>query len=86
MKILVVEDEIALRETIISYLEDESYRCEHADTVEMGNEKLNLYEYDCMLVDIGLPDGNGLSLIKELKKCHVSIRLAINNLRYNPCF
>ena len=70
MKILVIEDEAALCETIVAYLEEEGYRCEHAGTVELGSEKVNLYEYDCMLVDIGLPDGSGLSLIKDLKKCH----------------
>ena len=70
MKILVIEDEAALCETIVAYLEDVGYRCEQAGTVELGSEKVNLYEYDCMLVDIGLPDGSGLSLIKELKKCH----------------
>jgi DNA-binding response OmpR family regulator len=70
MKILVIEDEVALCETIVSYLEEEGYRCEQAGTVELGSEKVNLYEYDCMLVDIGLPDGNGLSLIKELKRFH----------------
>ena len=70
MKILIIEDEKMLCETIVSYLEAEGYVCEHADTVEMGTEKINLYEYDCMLVDIGLPDGNGLTLVRELKKCH----------------
>jgi DNA-binding response OmpR family regulator len=70
MKILVIEDEAALCETMVTYLEEEGYRCEQAGTVELGSEKVNLYEYDCMLVDIGLPDGSGLSLIKELKKCH----------------
>jgi DNA-binding response OmpR family regulator len=70
MKILVIEDEVALCESIVSYLEEEGYRCEQAGTLELGSEKVNLYEYDCMLVDIGLPDGSGLSLIKELKKCH----------------
>ena len=70
MKILVIEDEIALCETMVTYLEEEGYICEQAGTVEMGSEKVFLYEYDCMLVDIGLPDGNGLSLIKELKKVH----------------
>jgi DNA-binding response OmpR family regulator len=70
MKILVIEDEAALCETMVAYLEEEGYRCEQAGTVELGLEKVNLYEYDCMLVDIGLPDGSGLSLIKELKKCH----------------
>ena len=70
MKILVIEDEVALRETIVSYLEEEGFRCEHAGTLEAGSEKVSLYEYDCLLVDIGLPDGNGLSLVKELKKYH----------------
>ncbi len=70
MKILVIEDELDLCETIVAYLEEEGYRCEQAGTLELGSEKVNLYEYDCMLVDIGLPDGSGLSLIKELKKSH----------------
>jgi len=70
VKILVIEDEKMLRETIVSYFEGEGYVCEQAGTVEMGTEKVNLYEYDCMLVDIGLPDGNGLTLVKELKKSH----------------
>jgi len=70
VKILVVEDEKMLCETIISYLEGEGYICEQAGTIGIGTEKINLYEYDCMLVDIGLPDGNGLSLVRELKKCH----------------
>ena len=70
MKILVIEDELALRETIISFLEGENYNCEQAGTLELGSEKVCLYEYDCLLVDIGLPDGNGLSLIRKLKKSH----------------
>ena len=81
MKILVIEDEQALCETIVSYLEEEGYRCEQAGTVELGSEKVNLYEYDCMLVDIGLPDGSGLSLIKELKKCHPETGIIIISAR-----
>ncbi|MDP4226932.1 MAG: response regulator transcription factor [Bacteroidota bacterium] len=70
MKILIVEDEINLRETIVSFLEEDGYCCEQADTFQAGSEKLDLYHYDCLLLDIGLPDGNGLQLIKELKKLH----------------
>jgi DNA-binding response OmpR family regulator len=81
MKILVIEDEQALCETIVSYLEEEGYRCEQAGTVELGSEKVNLYEYDCMLVDIGLPDGSGLSLVKELKKCHPETGIIIISAR-----
>ena len=70
MKILLIEDEVRLSETIIAYLKEEGFLCESAGTLESGTEKVCLYEYDCILLDIGLPDGNGLSLIKELKKHH----------------
>ncbi len=81
MKILVVEDETDLRETVVSFLEEEGYRCEQAEDIAVGSEKLNLYEYDCMLVDIGLPDGNGMSLIKELKKLHPKTGIIIISAR-----
>jgi len=81
VKILVIEDEKMLCETIVSYFEREGYRCEQAGTVEMGTEKVNLYEYDCMLVDIGLPDGNGLTLVRKLKKCHPETGIIIISAR-----
>ena len=77
MKILVIEDEPALSETIVSYLEAEGYLCEQAGNVELGTEKIHLYEYDCVLIDIGLPDGNGLTLVKELKKLHAETGIII---------
>lgn len=70
MKILVIEDEKLLSDAIVTYLKEEGYRSEQAGTLELATEKVNLYEYDCVLVDIGLPDGNGLKLIGEIKKCH----------------
>lgn len=59
-----------LSDTIAAFLQGEGYRTEQAGTLELGTEKVNIYEYDCVLVDIGLPDGNGLQLVAELKKCH----------------
>jgi DNA-binding response OmpR family regulator len=70
VKILVIEDEKMLSDTIATFLQGEGYRIEQAGTLDMGTEKVELYEYDCVLVDIGLPDGNGLRLVSELKKCH----------------
>lgn len=67
MNILLVEDESALAESVISYLSKEQFHCEWVDTFDKAQEKINLYEYDCALVDIMLPDGNGLKLIEELK-------------------
>lgn len=81
MKILVIEDEAALSETIVSYLEGEGYRCEQAGTLELGSEKVCLYEYDCLLLDIGLPDGNGLSLIRKLKGIHPETGIIIISAR-----
>jgi DNA-binding response OmpR family regulator len=70
VKILIVEDEINLRETIASFLINEGYNCEQAGDIRHGSEKLDVYQYDCLLVDIGLPDGNGIDLIRVLKKQH----------------
>ena len=70
MKILIVEDEPALQEVITTFLTEEGYRCEQAATLTLASEKLAMYEYDCMLVDIGLPDGNGLDLIRKQKVDH----------------
>jgi DNA-binding response OmpR family regulator len=81
VKILIVEDEINLRTTIVSFLEFEGYQCEQCDSLDTGLEKLNLYEYDCLLVDIGLPDGSGFGLIKELKKLHPETGIIIISAR-----
>jgi DNA-binding response OmpR family regulator len=81
MKILIVEDEKNLRETITDFLKLEGYLCEFASTVSDGMEKLALYDYDCMLVDIGLPDGTGFELIRELKKTRPETGIIIISAR-----
>ncbi len=68
MKILIVEDETDLRTEIKSFLSERDYLCEEADTYMKAEDKLSLYRYDVIILDIGLPDGNGLTLLKELKK------------------
>ena len=68
MKILVIEDEIALSKSIVTYLKQENYLCEVATNFNMAIEKVDSYDYDCILLDISLPDGNGLSILKALKE------------------
>ena len=68
MKILIIEDEKALSDSIVSYLKSENYRCETAATFNGALEKIETFEYDCILLDISLPDGNGLELLKILKE------------------
>ncbi|MDY0780508.1 response regulator transcription factor [Tenacibaculum sp. IB213877] len=68
MKILIVEDEHLLAETMISYLQKEGYQCEWVDNLQEAKTKSWDYEYDCLIVDINLPDGKGFEVIKQLKK------------------
>lgn len=68
MKILVVEDEAELATSISAYLQSESYVCEVAASFKDAYYKISMFHYDCILLDIMLPDGNGLKLLDELKK------------------
>lgn len=67
MKILVIEDEKELATSIGAYLSDENYLCEYAETFQSALEKIEVYEYDCILLDLMLPGGDGLKLLEELK-------------------
>lgn len=67
MKLLLIEDEKALLESILSYFQAENYVCEVAITYEAAIEKVELYAYDCILLDITLPDGTGLDILRQLK-------------------
>lgn len=67
MKILVIEDEPSLRELIQRSLLKERYVVETADSYFEALDKIEMYEYDCVLLDIMLPDGNGLKLLQRLK-------------------
>ena len=67
MKILIVEDEPSLRELVVRSLEKERYVVETASDMDSAMEKVELYDYDCILLDIMLPDGNGLELLQHLK-------------------
>lgn len=70
MKILLIEDEKGLREVIRQSLEKEKFIVETVATFNDGFDKLGCYEYDCVVVDIMLPDGNGLDLVSEIKALH----------------
>lgn len=68
MKILIIEDEDALRETLHASLEQEHFVIETAADFHAAREKIGVYDYDCILLDIMLPGGNGLALLEELKQ------------------
>ena len=68
MKVLLIEDEKLLADSICSHLEQEGYSCEVARSFASGDEKAQIVEYDCILLDITLPGGNGLNILHNLKK------------------
>lgn len=68
MKILVIEDEAELRDVLTQSLEKESFVVESASDFVSALDKVGVYDYDCILLDINLPGGSGLDILKELKK------------------
>ena len=70
MKILLIEDEPELLMNIQHYLETERFTVSTASSFRKASQKVNDYVFDCIVVDIMLPDGNGLAIIEQLKEIH----------------
>lgn len=68
MKILIIEDEEGLRESIEEYFTGDGNICETAGSFSSALNKINIYRYDCILLDITLPGGNGIDILKCLKE------------------
>ncbi len=63
----MIEDEPQMLENMIKNLEDEGFLVESATNYKQAQNRIGVYEYDCILLDINLPDGNGLDLLKSIK-------------------
>lgn len=81
MKILVVEDDADLREVITAFLRKERYVVEEAPDYATAHMKTFVYEYDCILLDIMLPGGNGLSLLREMARQKIRRNVIILSAR-----
>jgi DNA-binding response OmpR family regulator len=81
MKLLIVEDERELSRSIVSYLSSEKYICELANDFNAALDKIWLYEYSCIILDLSLPNGNGLDLLKEIKRNNKSDCVVIISAR-----
>ena len=77
MKILIVEDEKALSDSMMEYLSEEGHLCLAVYNYTDAIDKIEMYQYDCIVVDINLPDGNGLDLIRYIKKRSISLGIII---------
>jgi DNA-binding response OmpR family regulator len=68
MKLLLIEDEKELAQSIQKYLTNKDFVCEWVDNANAAIDKISIYDYDCILLDLMLPDGNGFEILKELKR------------------
>ena len=68
MKVLLLEDEPGFAQDVKSYLTSNDMSCEWVDTVEKTLECISLFEYDCILLDLSLQDGNGMKVLTELRR------------------
>jgi len=68
MKVLIIEDELALAQSMMQYLAAQDYLCEQATTYLEAIDKISMYSYDCILLDLMLPDGNGMDVLEHLRK------------------
>lgn len=70
MKLLLIEDEKELAISIQNYLTDKDFVCEWVNNAKKATDKISIYDYDCILLDLMLPDGDGFEILKELKWQH----------------
>lgn len=83
MKVLIVEDEKTLAYEMETFLKKAFYLCDLAHTISDGAEKIALNSYDFILLDLGLPDGDGLSLLPKAKKYNPEAAYIILTARGN---
>ena len=68
MKILIIEDEQELAQDIVRYLTGEQYLCECTADFHSAMSKIYMHDYDCILLDLMLPGGDGLTILEEIKR------------------
>jgi DNA-binding response OmpR family regulator len=81
VKILIIEDDRSLSTSIYDFLKMEGHICEVAYNIKQALDKTFDNRYDCIILDLGLPDGNGFEIIKELKKNKVPDGILILSAR-----
>lgn len=81
MKLLIIEDELSLQELMTKALKKEGYVVENATDCRTALDKLAGYSYDCVLLDINLPDGSGLDILRRIKSEDTRLNVIIISAR-----
>ena len=77
MKILLIEDDLDLQHTISEFLIHEQMLVEVASTCTQAIDKLISFPYDCVILDMMLPDGSGMDVLKEIKYLNIDTAVVI---------
>ena len=83
MKLLFVEDDRDLLKSLLLYFNEFGYNCEKAHTLAEAIDKISLYTYDCIVLDLTLPDGNGLEFLKILQSRKIDVGVIILSANSN---
>jgi len=83
MKCLIVEDELVLAQSIQDYLKQHDFVCELVSTTQTAIEKIELHQYDCVLLDLALPDGHGFDVIRHSKQQRMDHGIIIISAKEN---
>ena len=78
--ILLIEDQLSLANDVMSFLKQNNYSCFHASSLKKASSALRKNSFNTVLLDLGLPDGDGLSLIKKIKEKDPSCGVIILSL------
>lgn len=81
MKILIIEDEKDMLRNMQETLEKENFIIESATNLQEAISKVGVYEYDCILLDIGLPDGSGIKILDHLRRQDINEGVIIVSAR-----
>lgn len=81
MKVLIVEDETQLMDSICEFLEKSGMKCEKAMNLAEATQKIDQMEFNCIVLDIGLPDGSGFKIIEEMAKKAIQTAIVIVSAR-----
>lgn len=83
MKVLIIEDEKEIASSIKNYFKSNGIHCEIASNYNDAQSKIGAYDYDCILLDLMLPDGDGFNLLKELKSANKTDGVIIISAKEN---
>ncbi|HEY3700596.1 MAG TPA: response regulator [Spongiibacteraceae bacterium] len=81
MRILLVEDDQALGQAVLRSLQYAGYAADLVDTGKAALHALNVEHFDLLLLDLGLPDGDGSDVVRELRQCQITLPILILSAR-----